>query len=257
MSIFRYLTYTGLLIALLGCASHAPVQPLDLKSLPPARVFLDQNNRLNYRGILSAAANEKLFALYSHADPKPTVLAISSGGGNTNLGMDVGEWIAANKLDVVIERYCASSCANYIFTAGNNKYLYRDSIVLWHGSSLRMSPSENFLVHNNRMDDGQLREKRFFQRINVNPEICSHGFYLYSDRVTLADLGLDLSFWRRLKIWLFRSPVRVGGFDYSIDDLQKFGVKNIELIDGEWDWRAYNDSTYVFRAKYPMPVADE
>ncbi|MCF4009640.1 hypothetical protein [Rheinheimera sp. UJ63] len=29
------------------------------------------------------------------------------------------------------------------------------------------------------------------------------------------------------------------GYDYSLADLQKFGLANIILLDNEWDWRKY------------------
>ena len=41
------------------------------------------------------------------------------------------------------------------------------------------------------------------------------------------------------------------GWDYSIEDLNRFGISNIILIDNEWDWRKYrpNKSNKVLRLK--------
>jgi hypothetical protein len=66
-----------------------------------------------------------------------SVLIISSNGGEINAGMKMGEWLFDNRVDVVVERMCMSSCANYVFTAGHRKTINRNSIVAWHGSILQ------------------------------------------------------------------------------------------------------------------------
>lgn len=63
-----------------------------------------------------------------------TAIRINSGGGITDQGMLVGEWIFDHQLDVIVNELCFSSCANYIFTAGKNKIIEKDAIVGWHGS---------------------------------------------------------------------------------------------------------------------------
>ncbi len=66
-----------------------------------------------------------------------SVLTISSGGGEINAGMTMGEWVFGNGVDVVVERMCMSSCANYVFTAGRRKTINPGSIVAWHGNILQ------------------------------------------------------------------------------------------------------------------------
>ncbi len=61
-----------------------------------------------------------------------------------------------------------------------------------------------------------------------------------------ADIGVDnllttygqskVSFWDYIQNFFGIGTV---GYDYSLADLQKFGVANIELLDEEWDWRKY------------------
>ena len=48
--------------------------------------------------------------------------------------MLIGEWVFDHDIDVIVEELCFSSCANYIFTAGNNKTIEAEAIVGWHGS---------------------------------------------------------------------------------------------------------------------------
>ena len=65
---------------------------------------------LVYRGSLSSEANKRVFELYDKAIVKPQLLRITSEGGDVNLGMDLGEWIFRNQLDVEIVDHCFSSC---------------------------------------------------------------------------------------------------------------------------------------------------
>ncbi|HGE8268061.1 TPA: hypothetical protein ACGD2I_002570 [Aeromonas hydrophila] len=49
--------------------------------------------------------------------------------------MDFGEWVFNKKLDVQVDGYCLSSCANYVFPAANNKLLGRHAIIGYHGGA--------------------------------------------------------------------------------------------------------------------------
>lgn len=60
-------------------------------------------------------------------------VAIESTGGEINLGLDLGSFIFKNQLNVKVDSYCFSSCANYIFTAGIKKNLVKEAVVGFHG----------------------------------------------------------------------------------------------------------------------------
>ena len=59
-----------------------------------------------------------------------TTLLIDSAGGEIVVGMDFGR-----ELDVVVDRACLSSCANYVFTAARKKEILPGAVVAWHGSA--------------------------------------------------------------------------------------------------------------------------
>ena len=90
---------------------------------PRGRPSSAQPATLVYRGALSEAANQRLFELYVKTKPRPRLLKVTSGGGDITLGMDLGEWVFQNGLDVEVVDHCFSSCANYVFTAAKAKYL--------------------------------------------------------------------------------------------------------------------------------------
>ena len=42
----------------------------------------------------------------------------------------------------------------------------------------------------------------------------------------------------------------IEGFDFSIEDMAKFGVTDVYTIEGEWDWRKYTDCCNVVRMQF-------
>ena len=84
-----------------------------------AKVYIE-SDALVYQGEISKQNNLDAFTFYQDASVKPSVLVITSGGGNIDLGMDLGEFVLEHNLDVRVDTFCFSSCANYVFTAGNN-----------------------------------------------------------------------------------------------------------------------------------------
>ena len=92
-----------------------------------------RENVVLYRGRLTEKGLEALRSIGN--DPGVTTLLIDSTGGEIVLGMEFGDWVIDHELDVVIDRACLSSCANYIFTAGRNKKIMPGAVVAWHGSA--------------------------------------------------------------------------------------------------------------------------
>ncbi|WP_337881304.1 hypothetical protein [Rheinheimera sp.] len=185
-----------------------------------------RNGRLLYLGELSEQANQALFDAYAAADVKPKQLLISSGGGDIAVGLVLGQWVRQHQLDVAVDKICASSCANYVFPAGRNKYLKKDSILLWHGSAWQKHWDYE-AKHKDSVErylrDTRLQESDFYDRLSVDNALTVYGqdkFSLWDHFVSMFGQGYI-------------------GYDYSIADLNRFGVTNIVLKDGEWDWRKH------------------
>lgn len=194
---------------------------------PETTIALNDKNHIIYNGIITNDANQSLFDLYALSTNKPQRLVISSGGGDIQLGMDLGEWLFKHKLDIEIDR-CYSSCANFVFPAARIKYLRKNSELMWHGSAWQKSwdnDAELDTVLGRYLQKSRQREIGFFMRVGVKRQITSYG----DDK---------LRWYERL---LNYTPWSYAGFDYSLADMQRWGIDQIELIDGEWD-----------RFKYPQ-----
>lgn len=181
-----------------------------------------------------------------------TTLVITSGGGEINAGMKMGLWVFDNHIDVVVEKMCMSSCANYVFTAGRHKTINPGAIVAWHGSVLqesilseedirvsviqafdKLSESEKAkrdLQEMIRKAIEQMREYRaestrsqadFFKKIGVDESVCLIGNEEYGARDFFI---LSVKDMERFGIGDVQAP-----HDYEQIDLTPFCIRGHEV----------------------------
>ncbi len=196
------------------------------------KVFLGDNNVLHYDGGINQDANKRIFGLYKSLPNKPATLEITSNGGDVMEGIRLGNWVFNNQLDVIVGKGCASSCANYVFPAGKEKYLRKDSALIWHGNSYQEDMNELVEAKEEFAVLFRTAESRFYQKINVHPMLGEYGHK-----------ELKVTFWN----FLYHYFNETLGYDYSIGDMKKFGLTNIHLIDGTWEWRKHRPHLEVLR----------
>ncbi|WP_139139040.1 ATP-dependent Clp protease proteolytic subunit [Alteromonas confluentis] len=182
-------------------------------------------NALHYDGPINKENNQKVFNDFDNATDKPDLLVINSGGGDITQGMALGKWVHEHNLNVEVSVVCASSCANYVFPAANKKFLRKDSVLLWHGSAWQQDWAgsediEGFSVIINAM---RQQETQFYADLEID-----NLFTVYGQHVKALK--------ERFLNYFGYGPQ---GFDYSVDDMSRFGIKNVILKDGEWNWRHY------------------
>jgi hypothetical protein len=85
-----------------------------------------------YSGPISAELNQQFFATVKGKTIKR--LIITSSGGEVEAGIALGLWVFGHGLDIDVPEYCLSSCANYVFPAGQKKSIGAGAIVAWHGN---------------------------------------------------------------------------------------------------------------------------
>lgn len=205
-----------------------------------------QDGYLLYTGFLSEESNQKLFAAYENAASKPTRLLISSGGGDIRIGLELGNWIIEHELDVEVLDVCASSCANYVFPAGRTKYLRKDSVLLWHGSAWQQNwrmPEEVQEQFDDWLNSNRASETEFYAELEVDNLLTVYGQH---DQPSV----FRLVFHNRI---MGTGPIH--GFDYSLEDMQRFGLSNIVLVDDEWNWRKHRPG--VRRMVLRIPVSND
>jgi hypothetical protein len=108
---------------LLACAGQAVAgedEPgwLTRAKAEPARVEV-RGDTLYYTGNISKASTQAFDAAVAGVAPgQLTRMVVSSGGGDTVEGRHVGRWVHRMGLVVEVDAICFSSCADYLFPAG-------------------------------------------------------------------------------------------------------------------------------------------
>ena len=145
-----------------------------------------------YSGPISAELNNRFFQAVQGKVVKR--LIITSSGGEVEAGIALGSWVADHNLNIEIPEYCLSSCANYVFPAGQHKSIGEGAIVAWHGNYIhlkqtglwqddiagrRVRTGEDAATARAHVREGVERlvslERDFFARIGVNEYLCWIG----------------------------------------------------------------------------------
>ena len=100
-----------------------------------AEIYIE-GDTLFYHGEINESRYEKLKSI-TDENPNINMLEIASTGEDTKSGKDIGKIVFDRKLDVVVDAICFSSCANYIFPSGVEKFIKENSFVGWHGSEFQ------------------------------------------------------------------------------------------------------------------------
>ncbi len=163
---------------------------------------------------------------------KLTTLLIASSGGEINAGMMMGSWVFDNHIDVVVEKMCMSSCANYVFTAGRHKTINPGSIVAWHGSILQeflMSDEDIRVLVIQTFDKLPESEK---EKMDLQEMIRKSIEQMKEYRV--ESTRRQAMFFK--KIGVDESVCLIGNEEYgaedffilSVKDMERFGIRHVQ-----------------------------
>jgi len=195
-------------------------------------------SKIIYEGYLNERANEEIFQIHSKNKSSIKSIQISSRGGDVNLGMDLGEFIFDNNLDVHVQKYCLSSCANYVFTSGKLKILGKNSVIGFHGgansqsfdnSMLEKLPEEErmraFRALKLYLKSIRDRESHYYNKIGVDNRIVY--------------LGQNAEYTKYEKNGY-------SGWYYSVGALNKLGVNNISVTNPPWRYVQFDEGVKLF-----------
>lgn len=215
----------GPLTVLLGCAS---VSTNVNESVAEVAI---EGTSIIYRGPISPESNDLLFELLEAAESIPETLVITSKGGETIAGIELGRWVFRNRIDVVVPEYCLSSCANYVFPAGDTKTLEATAALAWHGGATQ----ENWGDTCSDLAKSGLKqhlkcadiEKAFDESLKE---------FIAAEKLFFAEIGVD----QRITVigqdprYDCRGRGKSLGWYYSIEDLERLGVEDIRVRAGKW-----------------------
>jgi len=173
-----------------------------------------------YSGEISKASNDIFFARYRH--PAPERLIITSDGGEVEAAIELASWVYNNKVDIAVEEYCLSSCANYVFPAGLNKMILPGAVVAWHGNYHHLFETGLWKT------EVKSRMKKYGQDYaTAYKYVSSQVKHLYNlERIFFKLINVD-----QYICWVGKMPpYNVSDFYFLSDkDMLRFGITNLSL----------------------------
>ncbi len=143
-------------------------------------------NVLAFRGNISEGS---VLALQDQIDANTTSIYITSVDGDMIEAMRLGKLLRERNLELVIQSYCLSRCAQYVFTASPRKSLNKNALLgftkikpIDNADALReqFGKLDNSLLNltelrTNTMSAEQLNltEWRYFKELNILPNVLS------------------------------------------------------------------------------------
>lgn len=220
-------------------STDAQIDPNDIET-----AIRLKDTRLEFRGLITTEAAVAAIQLYRSARTKPDVFVIESQGGSADAAIMLGHWLRETALDVEVDTFCFSSCANYLFTAGRHKLLSPNASLMWHGGARqRITLADLNQVLDHALADMSAEKRELTERKprDVLLEQLQTSLAELIERETdfFQEIGVD----RRIttlghdyRRQLLRGEGYYVGWDYSLDDLQRLGVGNV-AVKGQVEWQ--------------------
>lgn len=119
---------------------------------------------------------------------RPLVVVVRSSGGEVIAALAMAEAMVERTTTVVVQRSCFSSCANYLFLAGDRRVVMPEALLGYHGGlyappeeywtqtradfRTRMSDEEveaSMAASRSYIEDGLTRQVAFLRSVGANP----------------------------------------------------------------------------------------
>ena len=206
------LRFLAFWVAMLGVV---PVAPVLLGTEPVT---------LTYRGAIDAERNSALFARARDV-MSPERMVITSGGGSVKAGIALGRWVREQGLTLVVEDYCLSSCANYVFTAATRRIIRPGAAVGWHGN------------YRHLLETGLWREDAAARMARRGEDRATA---LGRARASAEELvALEQDFFAEIEVddylcWIGKMPPHnvANYYTLSVADMGRFGVGRVDAPHG-------------------------
>jgi hypothetical protein len=158
-------------------------------------------------------------AFFEIVTPEIKRLVVRSGGGDSNIALQIAEYIHQQQLDLEVRDYCYSSCANYWFTAANKKTVPRSAAVGFHGDPFTTAQYVQTTDQKtlNIVEQFDVLAKPFYKEIGLNPALFPHSLaFTNSNQVNLwapSPKELKCAGVNNLEMWFPESEA-----DYKLGD---------------------------------------
>ena len=169
---------------------------------------------------------------------------VNSPGGEVSAGLSIAKLMLDHNISLEVDGICASSCANYLFVAADEKVIRDGSAVIWHGNTSQKDWREFELCGRtvSSLSGLPIASQNKLGELAA-PHARAYRQNLYArEREFYALVGVD-EFIARIG----QEPEYHGNFTMKITDMAKFGVENVQAPP------SYGTQTFCedFGAKHP------
>ena len=178
------------------------------------------NNTICIQGEITP---ETAKSFLSVEEKENTYIVLNSPGGDVSAAIDIATRIFERHLNVVVDKICISSCANYLFPSGNLKFVIPGGLLGFHGG-----PGQGSTI--TYVGPERLRESAILEVHDYTKLLLEKQGVLYSE------IGLDANL-----IYVVPLPVP-NNFEasrsfwvYDRARLLHYGINNIILYSGPGD----------------------
>lgn len=196
---------------------------------------------IHFSGDISHQAVDALEAAIAVAPT--TELHIRSAGGAVPAGHRLGRLVHQHRLAVVVDQYCNSSCANYVFTAGARRIIAEGAVVVWHGNTLQKDFRE--LEQCGRTVSSFTGTPMLPEEVAARSGGTGRARAQVADLEFFHDIGVDDYIAR-----VGQEPRFFGNFTLSVIDMARFGVTGVEAPPG------YGSAEFCREINHERPYPD-
>ena len=231
---------------LLPSFADTPSPDIQLATASPAVVRVS-GDVLYYQGDFSEPSTKAFKAAIAGIKRgQLTRLVISSGGGATREGLEIGTWVHDMSLIVEVEGICFSTCANYVFPAGSARVIRKNAFVGWHGNT------RGFVVQAQQQGEtieSEIRKSMSSELLKLSSEVAGEHVRAAVDYIKKSMLE-EAEFYAMLGLNDAFSVCAVGdaatakypnlndkkGWGFTVEDMTRLGLKNINYQgDGAYE----------------------
>jgi len=206
-------------------------QPFDFNNeraqRSPAEIIV-RNGTLYFDGEITADAAQSVLRQLDMR--RVDGISVNSIGGDVTAAITIGQELYKRQMDVEVRNICADACASYLFPAGKSQFLSQGSLLLWSvhpQNEVGELPPET--VDNNKNDTespGATQPNTLKQASALKQEVAQ--FY--------QQIGVN-SHLSWCPQWSTAPDFPAKWFSWSVENLAKFGVKNLSFATSATRWQ--------------------
>lgn len=218
------------LLTFLYAATPQLQSQVTTKALEMAPEITISGELLQYTGPINQAGVDKVITQIRTG--KFRTLRIDSNGGDIMAAMKFGEAIYDLTMNVVVTNKCASSCANYIFSAARHRTIEAGAYVMWHGDARQKS----FLAELARLEEKALRVGVSEMTDAEQSRLDHRKETIQTQDAFYAKLGIN----GRIARFGHELSPPISQWILSTDEMAKFGIVDVDAPAG-YATQAYCD----------------